>query len=251
MSLTDRQNELLEYLKQHKHARITKLAQILFASESTIRRDIAELKKLGLIERTYGGAVVLDTANEVSIDVRYDISRAEKQEVADIAKNKLPEFKTVFIDNSSTSLILAQLLNLQNKTVITNGLSLTAELIKRANVTVLLPGGTLFNKTNSLSGSYTLRNLSDMYFDLLLCSCAAINEKGIFENSLEQSEIKRMARKNCTTSVLLVDKTKIGETATYRTCSIEDFDLVFTNADDELILPYRSAKTTRIINKNY
>lgn len=248
MALTDRQNDLLEYLKQHRHAKIAELARLFYVSEATVRRDITQLKKMGLLERIHGGAVALDTANEVAISVRYDLARGEKREVADIAKNRLPEFKTVFIDNSSTALILAQMINLQYKTVVTNGLMLATELSKRENINVLLPGGNLFVNTNSLVGSVTLRALSDLHFDLMICSCAAADETGVYENSLEQSEIKRLVRKNSACAILLVDKTKLGVTATYRTCTMQDFELVFTNADDSTVEAYRLPKTN-IFNK--
>lgn len=251
MALTERQNELLEYLKKHKYAKITELAQALYVSDATVRRDIAELKKLGLLERTHGGAVVLDNSSEIAISVRYELDKVEKKEVADLAKNKLPQFKTVFVDNSSTALILAQLINLQYKTVVTNGLVLASELAKRENVNILLLGGSLYYNTNSLSGPLALRNLSDLKFDLMLCSCAAANENGVFENSLEQSEIKRLALANSMSSVLLVDKTKLGTGATFRTCALEDFDLVFTNADDKMLEPYRASRKVRMINRNH
>lgn len=60
MALTYRQNEILEYLKKSKYAKINELAEKLFVSDATIRRELRELKKLGLLDRNHGGAVIVD-----------------------------------------------------------------------------------------------------------------------------------------------------------------------------------------------
>ena len=56
MALTERQNEILRRLKEDKKAVVTVLAKELYVSEATIRRDLAEMHSMGLIERSHGGA---------------------------------------------------------------------------------------------------------------------------------------------------------------------------------------------------
>lgn len=247
MALTFRQNEILEYLKTHKYAKIGELSKGLHVSEATIRRELTEMKKLGLLERNHGGAVILETTSEVNISVRQESNTQDKRETAVIALNKLPNFKTVFIDNSSTALILALQMDFRHKTVVTNGLMLAMELSKRDDVTVLLPGGIL--NTNSVLGSYTIRNISNMHFNLMICSCAAINENGTSENSLEQSELKKQAIINSTNKVLLVDKTKFADDCMYKTATLSEYNAIFTNADDETIEPLKNLKGVNIFNK--
>ena len=247
MALTFRQNEILEFLKTRKYAKIGELSKGLHVSEATIRRELTEMKKLGLLERNHGGAVILETTSEVNISVRQESNTQDKRETAVIALNKLPNFKTVFVDNSSTALILALQMDFRHKTVVTNGLMLAMELSKRDDVTVLLPGGIL--NTNSVLGSYTIRNISNMHFNLMICSCAAINENGTSENSLEQSELKKQAIINSTNKVLLVDKTKFADDCMYKTATLSEYNAIFTNADDETIEPLKNLKGVNIFNK--
>lgn len=249
MSLTFRQNEILQYLKAHKYATISQLAHFLYVSEATVRRDLNELKKLGLLERNHGGAVILEATDEIAIAIRQETNTQDKRATISIAQNKLPPFKSVFIDNSSTALLLAQQLDLRNKLVVTNGLILATELSKREDVSVLMPGGELLYNTNSLTGTRTVRNLADLRFSLMLCSCAALDEDGAYENSLEQSEIKRIVLKNSVNKVLLVDKMKFGNTGTYQTAELREFNLIVTNAGDEQLKTYREIKGVNILNK--
>ena len=249
MPLTFRQNEILQYLKAHKYATISQLAHSLYVSEATVRRDLNEMKKLGLLARNHGGAVILETADEIAISIRQETNTRDKQETIMIARNKLPQFKTVFIDKSSTALLLAQQLDLRNKLIVTNGMILATELSKRENVSVIMSGGEMLYNTNSLTGPYAIRTLDDLRFNLMICSCSALDEQGTYENSLAQSEIKRIAIKNSAEKILLVDKMKFGKNATYHTADLTAFTTVFTNADDGLLRTYRQISGVNIINK--
>ena len=70
MALNERQNGILSILKESRRADVAKLAKALFLSEATIRRDLAEMKSMGLIERSHGGAILPDNAEEISIFFR-------------------------------------------------------------------------------------------------------------------------------------------------------------------------------------
>lgn len=249
MALTFRQNEILKYMKMNKYATISQLAHTLYVSEATVRRDLNEMKKLGLLERNHGGAVILESADEIAISIRQATNTQDKRETVNIAQNKLPPFKTVFIDNSSTALLLAQQIDLRNKLVVTNGMILATELSKRENVSVIMPGGEMLYNTNSLTGPYTIRNMYDLRFNLMLCSCSALDEGGIYENSLEQSEIKRIAIKNSVDKILLVDKKKLGKYATYHTADLSEFTAIYTNADDAVVAAYNRKDGVNIVNK--
>ena len=155
----------MDFLKEHKTAYVRELAHSLYASEATIRRDLAELKKMGLIERSHGGAVLPENADEISMFVRINKNAREKERAASVALKILPDFKTVFIDSSSTALALAARMDLSFKTVVTNNLQTAMQLSKKPNVTLILLGGSVQFNTNSATGSWTTRQLEDFSFD--------------------------------------------------------------------------------------
>lgn len=249
MALTQRQTSILEYLKKNKYAKINELAANLYVSTSTVRREIVLLKKLGLLERNHGGAAMLDSGDEIAVYVRYGHNVEDKQRTIETATDRLPEFKNVFIDNSSTALMLARRINLQYKTVVTNGLNLAMELSRKNNITVIMPGGNLNLNSNALTGSYTIRCLSDMNFDLLLCSCTAIYDGGAYESSLEQSELKRVVLHNSRKKIMLADKEKFHGIAMHKTANLSEFDVVYTNADDRTVAPLKEKYGVNIVNK--
>ena len=107
MFINKRTDSILEYLKRNKKATVEDLSTALYASESTIRRDLAELQTNGLIARYHGGAMLLEDAGEISLFARSEQDMRDKEICAAIAVNRLPKFNTVFIDNSSTCRALA------------------------------------------------------------------------------------------------------------------------------------------------
>ena len=249
MALTFRQSQIIDYLNRNKHAKIRELSSHVAVSDATVRRELAELKRLGLIERDHGGAVILESADEISIFVRQKLGTADKEETSRIAETGLPDFRTVFIDNSSTALIFTQRLNFAHKTVMTNGIVLAMQLARKKDVFVLMPGGSLSYNTNSLTGYSAVKAIDQLHFNLMICSCTSINENGVFESSMDQCEIKRAALKNSTYKMLLVDKTKFNENSLYRTCPLSLFDAIYTNADDDTIAPLRRIEGVKIFNK--
>ena len=118
MALSERQNDILRILKDQKSVGVTALAKALYVSEATIRRDLTEMKSMGLVERSHGGALLPENAEEVSIFFRMEKNANEKERAATKAILHLPPFKSVFIDSSSTALALAERIDLNFKTLL-------------------------------------------------------------------------------------------------------------------------------------
>ena len=153
MKLSERQNNILELLKEKRNCEVRALSESLFVSEATIRRDLTELQKLGLIERTHGGAVLEDNAEEISIFVRMNENSKEKELAATNALPNLPEFSSVFVDSSSTALALAERMDLSHKTVVTNNLQTAMRLSNKKDINLIILGGSVQYNTVSATGS--------------------------------------------------------------------------------------------------
>lgn len=222
----ERQNAILQALKENKSANVANLAKKLYVSEATIRRDLAQMESMGLIERTHGGALLPENSEEISIFFRMEKNAREKEKAATKALPHIPYFKSVFIDSSSTALALAERMDLSHKTVVTNNLQTAIQLSKKPNINLILLGGNVAYNTISATGSWTTRQLSDFSFDLMLSSCASVLDGATYERSLDQKELKRMAFKKSKLRVLIIDHTKFGAHGTYRLAELSEYDFV-------------------------
>lgn len=240
MLILERQEKIIEYLKTHKSEKTATLARAMYVSEATVRRDIAEMEKLGLVRRSHGGVVLFENSNdEPSISVRMSEKNAEKQKIARLALPLLKPYRTLFFDSSSTVSVLAKQFNEQHKTVISTGIQAVTYLSGKENIDVFLPGGFLHYNSNSVEGSFTVKQLENYNFDVTVCSCGGITINGATEATMNQCIIKNTVMPHSETNILLIDHTKIEKTCAFKICSLRDFDIIVTDAEpEETLLEY-------------
>ncbi len=249
MSYNERFSQILDYLKKNNSASVEELAEMLYVSVATVRRDLTELQKRGQIKRSHGGAVLMEGADEVSFFIRQVKNAREKQAAADVALRHMPEFQTVFIDNSSTCLSLSERIDLAHKTVVTNGLNVAMRISRHDNVNLIMPGGEVRFNTTAVHGSMTANCLSSFRFDLCVVSCAAVDKDGSYEFSVESMEIKRTALAHSKKKVLVFDSTKVDTTAICKTAALDEYDYIFTDADWRALRSLGPENAKRIVNE--
>lgn len=227
----ERFDEIMRYLKDNKSAKVETLAELLYTSEATIRRDLKKMQAMGLIERVHGGAYIDERSGEISHLLRRKKNESGKREVAKLALEVLPQFNTVFVDSSTTSLYLLEKMNLGLKTVVTNGILSAESVSKLGNVSVILLGGKVEEHTSSVIGSLTLSQLDEFCFDLAICSCAAIKGGYTFERTVDVGEVKKKALSKSNKKILLADSEKFFGEGAYRGMPLESFDFVVTDRE--------------------
>jgi len=104
MSITKRQEEILEHLNEHIFLTVERLAELTFTSASSIRRDLSTLQNLSLIKRTHGGASIFNAVNQaIPLNSRMSKNITEKQRIAKKAASLLRDGQSVMLDGSSTA----------------------------------------------------------------------------------------------------------------------------------------------------
>jgi len=218
-------------VNKEKYISVKKLLNSLYISEATIRRDLSFLEHKGLLTRTRGGAMTIESStSEKSALLREQLLITEKRL---IAQKALPFFKdgqSCFIDPSTTvSQLIPLLSSYKNITVISNGVS-NALLFSAINQHVILLGGYVSAKTNSTLGSSTINEIENFHCDLFVFSCSALSlENGLTEINMEQSIAKQKMLKHSNLNILLADHTKFNQTFTARTCGLNEIDVIITD----------------------
>ena len=102
---------ILDLLAEKRTATVQELCETLNASESTIRRDLNELDRLGKLNKVHGGATLPDSqflADEPSMSAKETLAVAQKQSIAKTAAALITASDFVFLDAGSTTLALAR-----------------------------------------------------------------------------------------------------------------------------------------------
>ncbi len=107
--MEERRNEILKELDRKGRVKVTDLSKEFGCSEVTIRNDIKAMDIEGLLKRTHGGAVKVETETErkYSAETIYR-NVTQKKRIAEAAYEFLDDRDTIIIDDASTSFYLAQ-----------------------------------------------------------------------------------------------------------------------------------------------
>ncbi len=217
----ERQSEIISLLEHNDEVIVNDLALRFDVSKETIRRDLSELEKTGVLVRTHGGAVGNQMDNgqkrfggEYPVNVRSIRQFKEKSLICKYAARFIGDGDVLFLDNSSTTLYLLQHIPSQyHITVVTNSLRLLheASILGNTNIQYYSLGG-IFKLSNlSCYGTSTQEQARKYFPSVSFLSCAGIRGDGMLtDTSMEESEAKQMMIQQSTRVVLLADHTKFS-----------------------------------------
>jgi DeoR family fructose operon transcriptional repressor len=157
--LEERRRVILELLEQRGRVTVKELSDEMQVSEVTIRQDLRSLQALGLLERTYGGAVARGGSiglKELSFNVRQMKNRSQKDAIAAQAATLIHDGYSVALDSSTTVYALMPYLKtFDNLTVVTNSLMVAQSFLDKDDhhTRVLLAGGRLRRDSISVVGN--------------------------------------------------------------------------------------------------
>ena len=232
MDIHERKREIVENLNQHNGiASMNYLCKKLYASRSTIRRDLIALEEEGIVKRSHGYvSVIVKSANESPIGMRRIENLDKKQIIAGKTAPLLKDGMVIFLDSSSTVCQLAPLLKLRhNITIITNGINIANELSNAQDLKCFLCPGVLKHKSLSIVGEFASSFIKNFNAELAIISCKAINTKGIFEGDDSQGLVKKSMIENANKTVLLCDNTKEEAGGFFKLTDFRDIDVLISN----------------------
>jgi DeoR/GlpR family transcriptional regulator of sugar metabolism len=229
----ERQEKILALIKQRECVTVEFLCEHIFASPSTIRRDIAQMCEKKLIMRVRGGAAVLEGTNqETPTMLRFARNVEKKKKIAEIAKRYVHNANTLFLDSSSTVAFLARDLGeFQNLTIVTNGIQ-ALNILGEKTATKLYACGGLIIGNSAITGSEAIQTINNFRPDIVFLSCMGFSlEGGVTDALLENAAIKRAMIKNARKRILLCDSTKLNQDYFCKVCDHDEVDLLITDSE--------------------
>ena len=121
----ERKNTIATWLLERGRVNVAALAEALEVTKETIRRDLNELEKEGVAQRTHGGAVLAKGHEDSFGDLRYGLRQRfnvpGKKAIGRAAAELVHPGDTIFLDASSTCMYMGEALcGKTGVTIITN-----------------------------------------------------------------------------------------------------------------------------------
>jgi DeoR family fructose operon transcriptional repressor len=229
--LNSRQNQIYTYLNHEGEAKISDFTERFNVVEMTIRRDFEKMEKLGLIKKTFGGAISL-APQDVSLFERESINVKAKKMIGKKAAEFVNDGEAIFIDaGTTTSQMIPYLPDDYNLIVVTNALNVASKVQGKNKEKVLL-GGILLASTSSLVGPLAEAAVENLTFNQVFLSATGLSiEQGFTNSNLFEVPIKQKVIKQSKKVHFLIDHSKFGSQYLYKIANFEGIDRIITDRE--------------------
>lgn len=240
----ERRRQLLAILEKEHSASVHSLSARLYASEASVRRDVAALEKEGLVRRVYGGVLLSEYENAVvPLAVRDDDHAAAKELLARRAAAMVGDDETIFLDASSTvRRMVRHLRGRKGLTIITNNQRIFDEL-EHCEARVYCTGGEYSRENHVFAGPAAERFVRSVTADWLFFSSQGISEDGeVSDYSEQETSLRRAMIERSHKRVCLMDASKLGRRCAFSLCSREEIDVLLCDAKTDFLCNERNTE---------
>ena len=232
MLSNQRRFRILRHLEEAGSAKVSHLSSLLKVSAVTIRKDLMELERQGLITTEHGGAYS-NSAHRFAGDLG-----APSAENLD-AKRRIGAAAAQFVDHGDTLIIHAgsttaefakQIVNKRNLTVITTSLTTAVYLSAHKQIKLYVTGGEHVPGRDTLAGPQAAQFFEGVFVDKLFMSAVGLSQQtGISYSGASEMVVQKAMIKSARKVFLLVDSSKLGKQSL---ASLGDITMVHTLITD-------------------
>lgn len=228
---------ILDLLAAHHKVMAAELAEPLGTTEATIRRDLRYLADEGRCKRIHGGAISLSPQTG-TLTERSTQHVAQKQALAMAALSLVKPNQLIFLDASSTHLLLASLMpEHQGLTVVTNSPAIACRLLERPGIRTILIGGEQDPLVGGAVDITAAEGINKFRFDLgFLGVCAWSSDLGFSAVHYQDSEFKRRVAERCGSLAVLCNDDKLESLASYPFLHAADLDYLICTRQDPVLV---------------
>lgn len=227
----DRRKQILSILEVRGYISINELANRLYVSIPTIRRDLTSMEKDGQVRRTHGGVTYVQPQNDISpLELRNKEHLEAKNHIGKLAASLLSDGQSLFIDSSSTSYSLVKYIPKEmHLNIVTNGTYIAQAFKEFENVHLELTGGIYDFHHACLIGNDAISFVDHRYTDWFFVSANTMDMRGITSKSYIDIDLKQEMKKHAHKTILMMDSSKFNLTSLYKVFDYTDIDLLITD----------------------
>ena len=236
MFIEERLEKILELVQQNRKATVDDAMRVCNVSADTVRRDFTRLAKNNVVIRTHGGIMVKRSAMYDSSTSERKVKNKElKERIGRRAAELIPDGGTIAVDAGTTTVELLQYLNtVQNLTLLCYSLGIANEAVKYDQVTTMILGGIIRNKTSSVVGPDTTEMVRKLHANVLFLGATAFDStRGLMTSNRMEADVKESFISIADTVVLLLDSSKIRQRSLFAFCPTENLDIFITDSETD------------------
>ncbi len=224
-----RQNRILNILEDEKRLEVAALARRLGISQVTVRKDLDELSRRGLLRREHGFALA-GSVDDMSGRLAYH--HEQKRMIARLAARDVADGETVMIESGSCCALLAEELSRADRgvSIITNSAFIAGYLRKLPGARVTLLGGSCQLNSQVMVGPLVGLCAAQFFVDKLYVGTDGFTpEAGFTGSDLMRAEAVRAMSRQANRRIVLTESQKFSSQGVVSLLAPADVHAVYTD----------------------
>jgi len=224
---SQRRQTIVRWLQQHGGLHVAELSERLGVSPSTIRRDLQELSRQGLIKRSYGGASLPAAGQELSPP--NSLGEVEARMGRAVAALLIPG-ETLFLAAGPMALAVAHALSGRDDlTVITASLPAACHLAGHSQVELIVVGGLVNRESAAMTGHLAEQALEGLHADRLILGVQGLTTPdGLTSDDLAQVRMAQLLLQTVPEVIVVAEPSCLGRVCTARIAPVDRADVILT-----------------------
>lgn len=234
MFMEERQKDIIRRLNESGRIMVSEIQEIYGVSADCARRDLRELERKGLLQRTHGGALPVEPKG------MYPEKNYNPKDLPEVRRNYLlvakkaleyiGQLEVIYITTSSVGYYMS--LNIPDNlqiTVLTNSVTIAEVLRKKECCKVIFLGGEMSSRGHC-HDYYTVRMVKNIRIDKAFLSHTVFSLD--FGASIHDSagvEFGKAVMESSVMNIGVYPSEKIGKTSIHSVCKATDYDLLITD----------------------
>ncbi|WP_290652962.1 DeoR family transcriptional regulator [Aquisalimonas sp.] len=227
-----RQNELVQKVREQGFVSIEDLAQVFDVTPQTIRRDVNVLAGQGLLRRYHGGVAPASGAENVAYIARCGLLLPEKQRIAALLAEHIPNRSSLFINlGTTTEAVAAALTGHTGLRVITNNLNVATMLCNDPSSEVVVAPGVVRGRDRGVTGEATIDFIRQFKVDYGVIGISGIDPDGTLRDfDYREVRVSQAILAHSRRVFLAADHSKFSRDALVELGHLSQIDTLFTDA---------------------
>ncbi|MBO3130083.1 DeoR/GlpR family DNA-binding transcription regulator [Dermatophilus congolensis] len=229
--LDGRRDRALDIVTQRGRIEVGELAALLGVSQVTVRKDLDELTRQGLLRREHGVAVA-----NAGDDIRARLASGftVKSRIARAAAQTVPDGETILVESGSTAALFAEELCAADRdiTIITNS-TFIADFVRDTTAPhIIVLGGEYQTRSQVMVGPLVAAAARNFHVTSCFIGIDGFDTgRGFCGRDIARAEAVRAMAAQAEEIVVLTDSSKFGTRAPIHLCSPTAVGRVFTDAN--------------------
>jgi DeoR/GlpR family transcriptional regulator of sugar metabolism len=234
----ERLRRIIQMITENGTVHVPDVADRFGISASTVRLDLKELERRGLIVRTHGGAIAPESRSgrpvlevQKTFPQRLVENITQKEAIGKAAADLIGDGETIMIDGGTTTRqIFNNLVNHRFLILVTNVVNTYPSLVSNDDIRVVLTGGELEPGSMTLVGEVGQLTLSRYRASKAILGTDAVSALfGITTLEVQTAALKKCMIENSDTLIVVADSSKINKVSLVPVAPLTAVDILVTD----------------------